>query len=76
MNSRERIRNRCPVGDSTLNPLPRPGTTSTVRWVWLQYANCDSDIQNGIGCGRPGIQLAEPDIDCADTELAVRVAHR
>ena len=36
VNSRDLIRNRCPVGDSTLKPLPRPGTTSTVRWVWLQ----------------------------------------
>ena len=36
VNNLERIRKRCPVGDSTLNPLPRPGTTSTVRWVWLQ----------------------------------------
>ena len=32
----ERIRKRFPSGASTENPLPRPGTTSTVRWVWLQ----------------------------------------
>ena len=32
----DRIRNRLPSGASTENPLPRPGTTSTVRWVWLQ----------------------------------------
>src|SRR4051794_40276790 len=34
---RERIRNRIPVGPSTLNPAPRPGTTSTVRCVYFQY---------------------------------------
>lgn len=34
--SADRIRNRLPSGASTENPLPRPGTTSTVRCVWLQ----------------------------------------
>lgn len=34
--SRERMRNRWPVGDSTLKPEPRPLTTSTVRWVCFQ----------------------------------------
>jgi hypothetical protein len=32
----ERIKKRLPSGASTENPLPRPSTTSTVRWVWLQ----------------------------------------
>ncbi|GAB3472978.1 hypothetical protein GCM10027440_00920 [Nocardiopsis coralliicola] len=32
----ERIRKRWPVGASREKPLPRPGTTSTVRRVWLQ----------------------------------------
>jgi hypothetical protein len=31
VSSRERIRKRTPSGASTENPLPRPGTTSTVR---------------------------------------------
>ncbi len=31
VNSRERMRNRMPSGASRENPLPRPGTTSTVR---------------------------------------------
>lgn len=30
-NSVERMMKRFPVGDSTLKPLPRPGTTSMVR---------------------------------------------
>lgn len=34
--SAERIKKRLPSGASTENPLPRPCTTSTVRWVWLQ----------------------------------------
>jgi len=49
VNSRERMRNRTPSGASTENPLPRPFTTSTVRWVWRQYSYCDTDIQNPIG---------------------------
>ncbi len=44
VNNRDRIMNRTPSGASTENPLPRPRTTSTVRWVWRQYSNCDSDM--------------------------------
>ena len=36
VNSRERIRKRTPSGASTEKPQPRPGTTSTVRWVCFQ----------------------------------------
>ena len=34
--SRERMRKRTPSGASTEKPLPRPATTSTVRWVCRQ----------------------------------------
>src|SRR5699024_500045 len=43
--SAERMMKRLPVGDSTLKPPPRPGTTSRVRWVCFQYSNCSADIQ-------------------------------
>lgn len=37
VSKRERIRKRTPSGASSENPLPRPGTTSTVRCVCFQY---------------------------------------
>ena len=43
-NSRERMMNRTPSGASTENPLPRPLTTSTVRWVCFQYSNWEPDM--------------------------------
>src|SRR5580704_14394039 len=54
VSSRDLIRKRTPSGASTENPLPRPFTTSTVRWVCFQYSYCDTDIQNLIGCSSPG----------------------
>ena len=38
--SRDRMRKRTPSGASSENPAPRPGTTSSVRWVCFQYSNC------------------------------------
>jgi kumamolisin len=51
--SRDRIRKRTPSGASTEKPLPRPGTTSTVRWVCFQYSYCETDIQNGTARSSP-----------------------
>ena len=39
---RERMMKRTPSGASSEKPLPRPGTTSTVRWVCFQYSNCEA----------------------------------
>ena len=39
VNKRERIKKRTPSGASREKPAPRPGTTSTVRWVCAQYSN-------------------------------------
>ena len=40
VNSRDRVRKRRPVGPSSENMPPRPGTTSMVRCVCCQYSNC------------------------------------
>src|SRR5580698_3462355 len=47
------MRKRTPSGASTEKPLPRPGTTSTVRWVCFQYSYWVTDIQNGMVRSRP-----------------------
>jgi hypothetical protein len=41
-------------GASTDKPLPRPATTSMVRWVCFQYSYWDADIQKGTAGSRPG----------------------
>src|ERR1700677_1085496 len=48
------MRKRTPSGASTEKPLPRPGTTSTVRWVCFQYSYWETDIQKGMVRSRPG----------------------
>ena len=40
VNKRERVRKRWPVGPSSENMPPRPGTTSMISWVCCQYSNC------------------------------------
>ena len=45
VNALARLRNLNPSGDSRLNPLPRPGTTSSTNWVCFQASNCDPEIQ-------------------------------
>ena len=76
VNSRDRIRKRTPSGASSEKPAPRPGTTSTVRWVCVQYSNCERDIHTGTGCVEPDVEVAEVDVGVAEHELAVGVAHR
>ena len=47
------MRNRTPTGASTEKPDPRPGTTSTVRWVCFQYSYWLMLIQNSMGVNSP-----------------------
>jgi len=49
LSMRERMRNLTPRGASSEKPPPRPGTTSMVRCVWLQYSNWAADIHTGSG---------------------------
>ena len=77
VNSRERIRNRTPSGASTENPLPRPFTTSTVRWVWLPVLVLRRRHPEPDRLLQPvDPQVAEVDVRVAGLEVAVRVAHR
>lgn len=50
---RDRMMKRLPVGPSTLNPAPRPGTTSIVRCVYFQYSNWASEMKTSIASSRP-----------------------
>ncbi len=47
VSNRDRIMNRNPVGASSENPAPRPGTRSMVRWVCFQYSYCGADMYTG-----------------------------
>src|SRR6218665_2220893 len=46
VNNRERVKKRSPSGPSSENMPPRPGTTSIISCVCLQYSYCAAPIKN------------------------------
>jgi len=56
------MRNPAPYGASTENPLPPPGTMSTVRCLCFQYSHCAGDIESGVSSGKYSTQVTEVDV--------------
>ena len=67
----ERMRKRTPSGASREKPLPRPGTTSTVRRVWDHTSNWLAGHPERHRFGDPlDHQFGEQDVGVAGPELA------